>query len=521
MSSDMQGMFVNAADQLSIKRAAQAQVFEKMRSCILTCATFSDRVNDFKLGTIKQEVTAVIEMKQEGALPTAKAFFEKMENDIDINEYIQTVVDNELLAQYEELDMIISSVEKRGRDTLSGKVFLAKEFNRCLMNLNRVEEMWFALVDAFQTALGPADGNSLASYLWADFDQFSQVLEALQLDVNTARKRELFFSSIDAEQDTSQSDRFISPTSLLCESQMFRDIMCQEADEDALKLSSLFKSNILRVMSFSHLQYISWRSKRVILKEGQKLTCKEPCMFLVNKGRLRVMLHNDASDICLKLEYGSDTLFGEVWLLTGFAPILMVRAVQRTELIQVHKSDIAAILQVSAQRRKEWEGEGWEEQQQVERQVEEGLNQCAGEDAACDRVRQRADQGLRVRPVREGDPDGVHRQGGSGSGLARGFQGRAPVGDGAAREGLHGDHPQALRGRHGRQHQAALARVRHLARPRKDVEQADPQLHVGDEPEESDRAGDQNHREVVGDLQRRAQRGPLQRSLCHPRVSRR
>jgi len=349
MSRDMMGLFNHAADLLSGKREVQAQVFDKVKDCILTCATFSDRINDFKLGTIKQEVTAVIEMKQEGALPTARAFFEKLENDIDINEYIQTVVDHELLALYEELDTITSTIEKRGRDTLSGKIFLAKEFNRCLMNLNRVEEMWFALVDAFQAALGPADGNSLASYLWADFDQFSKVLEALQIDLNTSRRRELFFSSIDADQDTNQSDRFISPTSLLCQSQMFRDIMCQEADEDSLKLSSLFKSNVLRVLSFSHLQYIAWRSKRVILKEGQKLTFKEPCMFLVNKGRLRVMLHNDASDICLKLEYGSDTLFGEVWLLTGFAPILMVRAVQRTELIQVHKSDIAAILQVKTQ----------------------------------------------------------------------------------------------------------------------------------------------------------------------------
>ena len=355
LANEIRALFKHVSDLFDEAIKPQQQLYDSLKNCIILCAQVADGINSCKMEGLQQEVAAVIEMKKEGAEVTAKEFFNKLENDIDTTQYIQNVVDTEALALYDELDRIVASMEKRGRDSRYGRIGLAKEFNKCLMNLNRVEDAWSELSNIFasvgeKAAVTTNAGSGYADGLYVTMDKIVKVLEMMRLDATPADLRELFaevrhFKDEDALRLPHPA---VTPETLLCRSSKFRELLCRNSDEHSARLSTLVKSSVLSVLSFSDLQFLAWRCKNVTLEEGGKYRCKEPCMYFVIKGRIRTMLHNDGKDICVRLEYGPNTIFGEVFLLTGFAPLLMMRAVTKVELYEVSKSDLSIILQVGA-----------------------------------------------------------------------------------------------------------------------------------------------------------------------------
>eukprot|EP00960_Hanusia_phi_P042589 755587-Hanusia_phi.AAC.10 len=356
ISHEIRLLFQQVAELLDEAIKPQQQLYDSLKDCILLCAQVSDGINSCKMEGLQQEVAAVIEMKKEGAEVTAKQFFSKLENDIDTTQYIQNVVDSDALALYEELDRIVASLEKRGRDSRHGRIGLAKEFNKCLMNLNRVEDAWSELTNIFSTvgekvSVVGGSGSGYADGLYVTMDKMVKVLEVIRLDVTPADLRDLIAEVRKCKDEDSLRllHPVVTPETLLCRSSKFRELLCKNSDEHSARLSTLVKSSVLSVLSFSDLQFLAWRCKNVTLEEGGKYRCKEPCMYFVVKGRIRTMLHNDGKDICVRLEYGPNTIFGEVYLLTGFAPLLMMRAVTKVELYEVSKSDLAIILQAKTQ----------------------------------------------------------------------------------------------------------------------------------------------------------------------------
>eukprot|EP00960_Hanusia_phi_P034072 750824-Hanusia_phi.AAC.2 len=346
---EIQSLFVDVEQKLAEQVRPHQQLYDRLKSITGSCGRVIDKVNNSRLGPMDVGITAVIEMKEDGVKAKTQSFFEKLEQGIDITEFMNAVVDNDALALFEELDQIIASMEKKGRDSRQGKLMLAKEFNKALMNLNKVEDMWCELCNAFHAVAEQQNqvllGSGYSRGVFLTYEMFPLFLEQIQLEVNHMEMRELFLSAV-APTLHNWEVQTVTPESLLCRSSKFRNIICKDCDAESSKLSTLVKSNVLRVLCFSHLKFLAWRSKTIHLGEGQKFKSDEPSMFIVKSGRVRTMFHNDGKDICLRLEYGSNTMFGEVWLLTGFAPILLIRATQKSELIQVKKSDIAVIVQV-------------------------------------------------------------------------------------------------------------------------------------------------------------------------------
>mmetsp|Transcript_26024 Transcript_26024/g.58867 ORF Transcript_26024/g.58867 Transcript_26024/m.58867 type:complete len:2813 (-) Transcript_26024:149-8587(-) len=349
---EIQSLFVDVEQKLAEQVRPHQQLYDRLKSITGSCGRVIDKVNNSRLGPMDVGITAVIEMKEDGVKAKTQSFFEKLEQGIDITEFMNAVVDNDALALFEELDQIIASMEKKGRDSRQGKLMLAKEFNKALMNLNKVEDMWCELCNAFHAVAEQQNqvllGSGYSRGVFLTYEMFPLFLEQIQLEVNHMEMRELFLSAV-APTLHNWEVQTVTPESLLCRSSKFRNIICKDCDAESSKLSTLVKSNVLRVLCFSHLKFLAWRSKTIHLGEGQKFKSDEPSMFIVKSGRVRTMFHNDGKDICLRLEYGSNTMFGEVWLLTGFAPILLIRATQKSELIQVKKSDIAVIVQARTQ----------------------------------------------------------------------------------------------------------------------------------------------------------------------------
>jgi len=356
---EMTGLFQNVGNLLLDNQTPLQRVYEELKSGNSVVAKITDKVNDCKLGPLETGVHAVIEIKQEGAESQTTEFYQKLESGLETSQFIQSFVDQDTLALYDELDLILANLQKKERDSKFGKLSLAKDFNKCLMNLSKVEDMWCALTSAFH-AVGQhsthlsSTRSGYARGVYVDAETFPELLKRMQLDLSPKETRELFMnavSSLNSKKDGGPQTQItlLTPEILLCKCEDFRELVRKECDENSVKLSTLVRSHVLRSLSFAHIQYLAWRCKKIVLEEGGKIKPTEPCMYLVRKGRVRGMFHNDGKDICLRLEYGPNTIFGEVWLLTGFAPVLMIRAQTQCELIQVSKRDLAVILQAKAQ----------------------------------------------------------------------------------------------------------------------------------------------------------------------------
>eukprot|EP00960_Hanusia_phi_P071257 767509-Hanusia_phi.AAC.5 len=325
---EMSGLFQQVAKQLVENEEPLQRVYEELKAGNMILAKITDKVNDCKLGPLETGVHAVIEIKEEGAEIQTNDFYQKLESGSETTQFIQSFVDQETLALYDELDLILANLQKKERDSKFGKLTLAKDFNKCLMNLSKVEDMWCALTSAFHavgqhsTHLSSAR-SGYARGVYVDADTFPELLKRMNLDLSPKETRELFMSavsSMNSQKEGGSQITLLTPEILLCNCEDFRELVRKECDENSVKLSTLVRSHVLRSLSFAHIQYLAWRCKKIVLEEGGKIKPAEPCMYIVRKGRVR-----------------------------GFAPVLLIRAQTQCELIQVSKRDIAVVLQAKAQ----------------------------------------------------------------------------------------------------------------------------------------------------------------------------
>ena len=229
-------------------------------------------------------------------------------------------MDQQTLQMYAELDVIIAEQERDKFGSRSTRVFLAKEVNRCLMNLFKVEEMWRVLNLSFEQ-----HGYSRIRHQGVDLFSLARLLEHFDLITTDEETRQIFREAVDF-----YGSNLVSPEALVVGSNQFQNLILEDDSDDIAQL--LYRSYILRALSWHSMQVLCPAARRVKLRTGQTIRLKERSVLAVQIGSVTVnYLDDDGKSYIVQLN--RDQVAGEVWALTGGSKITTVVAVKNTTIV--------------------------------------------------------------------------------------------------------------------------------------------------------------------------------------------
>ena len=209
-----------------------------------------------------------------------------------LERFMDFEIDPLLLPLYEELDAILIQQEVAKFGSRYMKEVLSKEFNKCLMNLYKVEEMWRCLTEeAGRIGKTVSISNNRHRFL-LNLRQLGQILEALGFHVTEEETRQIF-----REASVNIAGSFsgkITPENLLVQSNTFQNCLLENLDDDIAQL--LFRSKALRVMSWAEcLQFLCPLARQVQMRAGQELNMRVCCILAVQTGHVTVTYRDESS----------------------------------------------------------------------------------------------------------------------------------------------------------------------------------------------------------------------------------
>jgi hypothetical protein len=193
-------------------------------------------------------------------------------------------MDAATLELYEELDAILAEQERDKFSSRSMRMYLAKDFNRNLMNLYKVEEMWRILQLGFSQDRAHA---SLRDLRGVDAKVLSDILNFFDMRVPEEVKACIF-----KEASEMSESGVVTAESLIMYSSTFQNLMLQDDSDDVAQL--LYCSPILQALSWQSMQHLCSRVRRVSLRPGQVIRLRERSLVAVQSGSIQVTYRVEA-----------------------------------------------------------------------------------------------------------------------------------------------------------------------------------------------------------------------------------
>ena len=221
---------------------------------------------------------------------------------------------------------------------------LAKDVNRYLMNLFKVDEMWRVLQLGFQDETGSSQ-FSRVDYLPAILSSF---------DMHPTEEQ---VAAICNEATEKSEHGLFSAESVLVKSFTFQNLMMQGDKDDVAQL--LYRSPVLRVLSWRSIQFLCRYSRRVSLRPGKAIRPRERSVVAILSGSVRITYSIDASESTqahdqrtdvrpkfhLSADLERDQVAGEVWAILDIARVVEVRAHANSAIILLPYSAIGVLLE--------------------------------------------------------------------------------------------------------------------------------------------------------------------------------
>jgi len=255
---------------------------------------------------------------------------ESGEDPESLDHFFDFEIDQHTLQLYDELDSILAEQEREKFGSRSMRVLLAKDFNRCLMNLYKVEEMWRVLRMAFVEV---KTGNFEASFRrhahelrsGLDLVSIAQVLMYFDLNPTEEEARQIFHQSVELS-----ANGLATPESLLVDSPTFQSRLLEDDSDDIGQL--LYRSNILKVLSWQNMHLLSPYARRVKVKAGQTIRLKERAIVAIQSGSVSAtFLDENRKAQSLNLERGD--VVGEAWAILDVGKIISVVAHSNSSMV--------------------------------------------------------------------------------------------------------------------------------------------------------------------------------------------
>lgn len=203
-------------------------------------------------------------------------------------------MDAATLELYDELDSILAEQERDKFASKSLRIMLAKDFNRNLMNLYKVEEMWRVLQLGFSRYLFPHIQDSLRNFSTTGKQEVNRKSLAEILNSFDMRVTEETLGHIFKESTEGSHKGVVTPESMLVHSYTFQNLMLQDDADDVAQL--LYRSHVLRTLSWQSMQLLCPSVRRISLRPGQVIRLRERSIIAVQAGSISVTYRIDSTD---------------------------------------------------------------------------------------------------------------------------------------------------------------------------------------------------------------------------------
>jgi len=256
------------------------------------------------------------------------ACFKSGENAEVLDQFFDFQLEAEAVAMYEELDEVVALQTGEKFSLRMTRVQLAKEFNRCLMSLTLVEEMWTTLDLAF------IEVGSLSSQSFTELNSSNATLFLNFLGLH-AEERQI--PKI-VEEMQIRSGR-ISPESILVSSPTFQQLLLRSERQDMMQ--ALNCSPIFSVLPWSCVMILAQYARTRCMRKGESLKPSTRCAIAVSWGSVNVTY---ANGVVIKADSG--TVVGEAWALFDRAEIEHVQANAVSLVIVVPSEAFAMAIEI-------------------------------------------------------------------------------------------------------------------------------------------------------------------------------
>ena len=249
------------------------------------------------------------------------------EDSESLDQFFDFEIDAATLALYEELDDILSAQERDKFASRSTRIMLAKEFNRHLMGLFKVEEMWRILCISFGQMINPrhSDSSMHGHHAHLGLADLTNLWHNFDLNLTDEETHAVYRQSVQ-----NSGSGLMTAESLLVGSSTFHRRVLEEESDDIAQL--LYRSPVLRVLAWQSVQIFVPHARRVKLSEGQTIRLKERSIIAVHMGSVR-MTHVDASGANHVVHVGKNEVAGEAWTILNVGAITSVMANSQAGII--------------------------------------------------------------------------------------------------------------------------------------------------------------------------------------------
>ena len=286
-------------------------------------------------------------------------------------------MDAATLELYDELDSILAEQEHEKFSSRSMRMMLAKDFNRNLMNLYKVEEMWRVLQLGFARHRDPHNqGNGV--------NGVSSKTVAEILNYFDIRLPEEVNGVIFKEASEMSRNGLVTPESLLVQSTTFQNHMLQDDADDVAQL--LYRSHVLRALSWQSMQVLTTSVRRVNLRPGQVIRLRERSIIAVQSGCINVTYRVASKEAAQKAnspllpsgsnrsspvgvfkqadsvqsspvrgsvihtaEFERDQVAGETWAILGVAQVISISTEVNSSIVLLSWTSFGMMLEIHPQ----------------------------------------------------------------------------------------------------------------------------------------------------------------------------
>ena len=292
------------------------------------------------------------------------------------------------LELYDELDSILAEQERDKFSSRSMRMILAKDFNRNLMNLYKVEEMWRVLQVGFARHRDPHNRGVSSKTLnhGVRSKTLTEILESFDMRLPEQANECIF-----KEASEMSRNGLVTPESLLVDSTTFQNHMLQDDADDVAQL--LYRSHVLRALSWQSMQVLTASVRRVSLRPGQVIRLRERSIIAVQSGCVNVTYsvaskevaqkanspltpsgssHNspikkadsaqsspvtrsiihrskDQSSVLHTAEFERDQVAGEAWAILGVAQVISISTEVNSSIVLLPWTSFGVMLEIRPQ----------------------------------------------------------------------------------------------------------------------------------------------------------------------------
>ena len=250
-----------------------------------------------------------------------------------LDRFFHFEIDAQTMQRYQELDDLLSMLELEKYSSRAVRIDLAKDFNRALMNLCKVEEMWRVLNDGFDEFFAGCQEDIYG----LDVDALAQAFDYFDLNFSFEETRQIFNEATDGVEV-----KLATAENVLCGSINFHSRLLQHESDDNAQL--FMRSEFLCQLTWKRIQLISAFAKRISVGDGEIIRLKERSVVAVLSGSLVVKYEIDG--FTETVDIGRDDVVGESWCIFDVAKIASIESTGCSVVVLVSWREFAFLFEL-------------------------------------------------------------------------------------------------------------------------------------------------------------------------------